>query len=144
MGGGTRVPTVAAAAVAALATAGCEQVDRVQERFRAATPHEAYAAALADAGLAGTALARDWIEAADRALAEPATVDAPYRESGYLSPDRPNALAYRIEIERGQRFVARLDLQPVDADGRPVPTGDGSTPTIGADPDAGVDGAGAD
>ncbi|HEX7050226.1 MAG TPA: M23 family metallopeptidase [Longimicrobiales bacterium] len=110
-------PRVAGAAIlaATLAIAGCEPIDRVQERFRAATAHEAYAHALAEAGLATTALARDWAAAARRALARPTPVGVPYRETGYLPPEAPAALGYRIEIGRGQRLVAELEFEPTGA-----------------------------
>ena len=61
-----RVTAGLMAAVAVLAS--CEQVEQVQDRFRDLTPHEAYEASLADAGLSGTALARDWVSAADGSL----------------------------------------------------------------------------
>ena len=64
-------PTLLAAAVL---LAGCEQVEQVQDHIRDHTPHEAYLAALARAGLAQTALVKDWIEVGLRAV-EQATVD---------------------------------------------------------------------
>ena len=69
-----------AALAIAMAMAGCEQVEVVQDRFRDLTPHEAYQASLADAGLSETALGRDWIDAGTSALREAAPVSLPFQE----------------------------------------------------------------
>lgn len=66
------------------------------------TPHEAYADTLRDANLDGFALGRAWIEAATQALVQPERVDLPFRESGYLDPASPSAVAYRFTLERGR------------------------------------------
>jgi murein DD-endopeptidase MepM/ murein hydrolase activator NlpD len=84
-------------------------------RFGFSTPHEDYEARLREVGLHTTALGRDWIAAAERALADPVGVDAPYREARYLDPAGATAVAYRVTLERGQRLVVQLDV----ADARP-------------------------
>ena len=106
---------LAAFLVAAVAAA-CEPIEDVQEALFLAepdTPREAYMQALQVAGLKGTALARDWAAAAERALAAPAAVPTPYSEAGYLAPDQPSALGLRFEARRGWRIVVDLE---VDAD----------------------------
>lgn len=70
------------------------------------TPHQVYAARLQEAGLHRTALGRDWIEAADRSLADPVPVELPHREVRYLDPREASAVAFRIPLESGQRLVA--------------------------------------
>lgn len=94
---------------------GCARVAEVAEEvFVPATPHEAYAWSLEQMGLAGTALGRDWLAAADRALREPFAVPTPFRETGFLPPDEATALAYRIDAQRGDRVSVEfmLDSDP--------------------------------
>ncbi|HEX9630999.1 MAG TPA: M23 family metallopeptidase [Gemmatimonadales bacterium] len=90
-------------------TAACEPGGGPSMRFIAGTPHQEYAARLRQAGLHATALGRDWMAAADRALAEPVDVDTPHLEARFLDPARATAVAYRLVLERGQRLVAHLD-----------------------------------
>lgn len=100
-----------AAFAVAMAIAGCEQVEVVQDRFRDLTPHEAYQASLADAGLSETALGRDWIAAGAAALGEAAPVSLPFQEEGFITPEDPGAMAYRVTIGRGQKLTARVELE---------------------------------
>lgn len=74
------------------------------------TPHEAYQASLEDAGLAETALGRDWTEAGHDALDSPTTVTLPFQESGHISPQLPAAVAYRLSIPRGRRLTFHVSL----------------------------------
>ncbi len=101
---------VAAAGAAALASA-CEQVEQVQDRFRDLTPHEAYEASLADAGLAETALGRDWLEAARSSMANAAPVELPFEEEGFVTAEDPGAMAYRVSIPRGKKLTARVEVE---------------------------------
>jgi len=90
--------------VAALSEGGCERAEQVRDRFRDETPHEAYAHALARAGLAETALGRSWIRAARNAVRMAATVTLPFEEEGFIAPEAPSAVAYRVRVRRGQRL----------------------------------------
>jgi len=100
-----------ATAVAALAVlTACEQVEQVQDRFRDMTPYEAYEASLADAGLAETALVRDWLMAGREAVDAPAPISLPFQEEGFISAEAPSAMAYRVTIGRGQRLTAEVTL----------------------------------
>ena len=85
----------------------------VQEIYRLGTPRERYQAQLQQAGLDGTALGRDWVASGEKALQHPVDVEAPHREVRYLDPAKAPAVAYRLELERGQRLVARLELEAV-------------------------------
>lgn len=96
--------------VLAVLVAGCEQVEQVQDRFRDRTPHEAYRASLEAAGLTGSALGRSWIEAGHRALEEPVDVSLPFSEAGFITPEEPEAVAYRVRIGRGQRLTVDVSL----------------------------------
>lgn len=88
----------------------CEQVEQVQDQFRDLTPHERYEASLDQAGLAETALGRDWIDASERALDQPLSVSLPYEERGFIPPEDPDAMGYRIRIPRGRRLTAEVSL----------------------------------
>ncbi|HEY8469526.1 MAG TPA: M23 family metallopeptidase [Longimicrobiales bacterium] len=90
--------------------AGCGNVADVRERFRGETPRETYEHALGVAGLTETALGRDWLAAAGRALAEPHPIRLPYREAGYLPPEQPTAIGYLLTARRGQQITVELEL----------------------------------
>src|SRR5688572_16499324 len=90
----------------------CNAVDDVRERLRGATPREDYMQALASAGLLETALARDWVSAAEAALRQPLSAEVPVEETGYLDAAEPHAVALRLRLQRGQRVAVRADLLP--------------------------------
>lgn len=99
---------------AALLTAcgrGRDAADALLGR-RPASPHERYAEALRETGLADAALGRDWLAAAERALAAPLAATLPYREEGYFSPTEPAAFALRVRPHRGQRLAVRVEQTP--------------------------------
>jgi murein DD-endopeptidase MepM/ murein hydrolase activator NlpD len=98
--------------VLALASfAACDAIEDVRDYFLdAVTPHERYAASLRAAGLEGTALVDDWLNAATRSLEEPVPISAPYAEDGYLPIEEPAAIAYRLSARRGQRFLVDVHL----------------------------------
>jgi murein DD-endopeptidase MepM/ murein hydrolase activator NlpD len=124
----------------ALALAACEPIEQVQDRFRDLTPHEAYAEALAAAGLAESALARDWTEAGQLSLRRPIPVSAPFEEEGFITPEDPTAVAYRISVPRGRRLHAAVSLTSdegtrvfVDLFRIPDDEGDALRPVISTD-----------
>lgn len=79
------------------------------------TPHEAYAARLAAAGLDDAALGRLWERAGRRALDDAPRVEPPFRETGYLESSRPDAVGYRFAARAGQRLRFGLELDPAGA-----------------------------
>lgn len=99
-----------AAGIVAAGAAGCEQVEQVQDRFRDLTPHEAYQASLAEAGLDQTALGRDWLTAGRLAFDTAVPVTLPFEEEGFITAEQPGAMSYRITIGRGQRLTADVEL----------------------------------
>ncbi len=80
----------------------------------APSPHERYAESLRDTALDDTALARDWLAAADAALSRPLAVTLPMRESGYFAADSPAATAYQLELQRGRRFSMEVTFDSVE------------------------------
>jgi len=99
-----------AAALFVVALAGCEGVDQIQDRFRDLTPYEAYRESLTAAGLAETALGRDWLRAGRSALQTAAPVALPFQEQGYITVEEPGAVAYRLTVPRGRKLTAEVSL----------------------------------
>src|SRR5690606_26646928 len=99
-----------APATLGLLLSACALVEQVQAHFRDLTPHESYAASLEQAGLDDTALGRAWMEAGDRALRTALPVTPPFEEHGFIAPEEPGAIAYRIHVPRGRRLAAAVDL----------------------------------
>jgi len=111
----------------------CEQVEQAQDRFRDLTPYEAYQESLASAGLAESALGRDWLTAGRSAVDAAAPVSMPFEEEGFIAAEDPGAMAYRITIARGQRLSASVELDGEDGarvfvDLFRVPASDGDAP----------------
>jgi peptidoglycan LD-endopeptidase LytH len=79
--------------------------------FKSTSPHEQYERSLTEAKLNQTALGRDWVAVGQRALRDSFRITVPYRESGYFAAARPFAIGYRINGQRGDRFIIRVDVQ---------------------------------
>ena len=103
-------PFLPALLVAGTLASGCERLEQVQDHFRDLTPHEAYLASLAEAGLAETALVRDWVAVSLRAVESAPLVQLPFQEEGFIAPDEAVAMAYRLRIGRGQRLRGEVSL----------------------------------
>jgi len=98
-----------------LVLVGCEEVEQLVDRRRDLTPHEAYVQSLVDAGLVETALGREWTSAARRAVSRPHAVTLPFEEEGYLPPEEPSAVGYRVSLERGRVLGVRVELEGADS-----------------------------
>src|SRR5687767_8411634 len=95
---------------ALLGTAACGADDALRDALTPTlTPHERYVKRLRDAGLDSTALGRDWIGAAERAVERPLAIALPFRETGYLAPTEAAAVGYRFFLRRGQKLSVQLD-----------------------------------
>ncbi|KAA9339727.1 peptidoglycan DD-metalloendopeptidase family protein [Hymenobacter busanensis] len=82
------------------------------------TPHDAYARQLRQAGLDQTALGRDWLTAADRALQDSLVVTLPFRETGIFRADQAFAASYRYAVRTGEQITISLTVEPATADVR--------------------------
>ncbi|WP_133256873.1 M23 family metallopeptidase [Hymenobacter edaphi] len=82
------------------------------------TPHEAYARQLRQTGLDQTALGRDWLAAADRALQDSLVVALPFRETGIFRADAAFAASYRYAVRAGEKVNITLTVEPASADVR--------------------------
>jgi murein DD-endopeptidase MepM/ murein hydrolase activator NlpD len=79
------------------------------------TPHEAYARSLSAAGLADTALGRDWKASAERALSGPEAATLPLKSAVEHDAAQPRAYGYRFELRRGRVIVVEAAFAPADA-----------------------------
>ncbi|GAB3825574.1 hypothetical protein GCM10028821_06600 [Hymenobacter jeollabukensis] len=98
---------------------GCGKQQTLQGIFsQPRTPHEAYARQLHQAGLDQTALGRDWLAAADRALRDSLVVTLPFRETGLFRADAAFAASYRYPVRAGEKINITLTVEPASADVR--------------------------
>ncbi len=110
-GGGAAGPLARCVAPAVVLAAGaCESSARFRDRFRDMTPREAYEAGLAEAGLAETALVRDWVAAGRRAVESAAAVAMPFQESGFVTAEAPGAAGYRVDLPRGRKLLVEIEM----------------------------------
>jgi murein DD-endopeptidase MepM/ murein hydrolase activator NlpD len=82
------------------------------------TPHEAYVRALESAGLADTALVRDWIAAADAALRSPTKSSVPLAVEIRHAPAEPRAYGYQLDLRRGLLLQVALTVEAEAAPAR--------------------------
>lgn len=85
--------------------AGSETVARA---YLPRTAHQAYGHALAQARLAQTALGREWLAAAQRALEAPEAVSLPHEASLAFDAAAPAAWGYRVDARAGQQMTASV------------------------------------
>ena len=126
--------------VGATVLGACEQAEQLQDSLRDLTPHEAYHASLADAGLAETALGRDWTRVGDQVLQDPTAVALPFLEEGHITPEHPAAVAYRVSIPRGRKLEFEVSLASdegtrlfIDLFRVPADEGDRFRPVVSSD-----------
>ncbi len=98
------------AALAAVVVIGCAQ-EVVEEEFEPSESHQRYRESLEQFGLSGTALARDWVAAAERALSEPVELEIPFQERAAFDPARAEAAGYRFEATQGQRITITIEIE---------------------------------
>ena len=90
---------------------------------------DTYLRALRRDGLATAAEMRAWVQAGDDVLRAPRSAPLPFRAAGVFAADRPDAVAYTVDVRRGRRLSiavrfdadARLfvDLFRLSSDGEP-------------------------
>ena len=100
-------------AVALLVAAGCGPGGGPR-LFDRGTPHDIYAQRLRDAGLGDTALARDWLAAAERAVREPREATLPLANTVTHEPAQPQAYGYSLRLQRGRVLKVTLSLSATE------------------------------
>jgi murein DD-endopeptidase MepM/ murein hydrolase activator NlpD len=91
----------------------CKQ-EKVPEPYQPTHAHDEYLHSLDQAGLADTALGRDWITASEKTLNEPITISTPFEEVFYMDPAEAFAVSYRFDVIRGQRIEVDVDVQGIE------------------------------
>ena len=89
----------------------CTGVGPSTTLFRPSSPHDQYGHSLKEANLDRTALGTDWLGAGERALRDSLKITIPYRESGYFSANKAFAVGYRLDAQRGDRFLVKVETQ---------------------------------
>lgn len=89
----------------------CSGVGPTTNLFRPTSLHDQYGQSLKEAKLDRTALGIDWLAAGQRALRDSLKISIPYRESGYFSANKAFAVGYRVDAQRGDRFLVRIETQ---------------------------------
>lgn len=89
----------------------CSGVGPATNLFRPTSLHDQYGQSLKEAKLDRTALGTDWLAAGQRALRDSLKISVPYRESGYFSANKAFAVGYRLDAQRGDRFLVRVETQ---------------------------------
>lgn len=80
------------------------------------TAHGRYAKALTDAGLAESALGKEWLSASDSALRAPLDISLPFEESGFYSRAEARAVAYRVRLRGGERLALTVRSEGLPAE----------------------------
>ena len=93
-----------------LAATACGPLRSLRDDLLRTPPYQRYVASLRDAGIDRTPLGAAWIAAGERALEAPRAITIPNRSDERFSADSSIALAYRVELRRGQMY--RLSIKP--------------------------------
>ena len=82
--------------------------------FTKQTPHELYGSKISNAGLQTTILGRSWFNAAASAVAQPITINKPYKERGSFSAELPSATGLRFVGVRGEKLLIKISRNPTN------------------------------
>jgi murein DD-endopeptidase MepM/ murein hydrolase activator NlpD len=107
---GVWLASVALCATVLAAACGRNEPEVVSPLYAPSSAHASYALSLQQANLAGTALGRDWISAAEAALAAPLDISLPFQETGYFDESEVMALAFRFDALGGQTIDIALEV----------------------------------
>ncbi len=107
------VPYALLLAALLLWTLACGSFDRLPS-LRPASPYDAYARSLTETAAlskaAGNSIAGDWVSAGELAIDQPVDFDLPFQEAMFFDPRRVKAVAYRLELRRGQTLVGEVEV----------------------------------
>ena len=93
----------------------CRDMEIVPEPFQPRTDHEAYLYSLEQAGLLSTAIGKEWESNAFDLLYEPVSANLPLLEKFYLDASKPDGVAYRFDVKRGQAIKVDVTLDMQDS-----------------------------
>ncbi len=100
----------------ALVAAACK-TDRFADEtsWIPSTPYDKYVHSIQEAGLGGSAVVRDWVDAGERAMDRALPIFAPYSQVGFFDPTETRAQGYRIEAKRGQKLLVEFEVSGPDS-----------------------------
>ncbi|GAB4021763.1 peptidoglycan DD-metalloendopeptidase family protein [Spirosoma koreense] len=107
----TRLQYILSLGLLVTSLAACTGVGPTTSLFRPTSLHDQYGQSLKEAKLDRTALGTDWLQAGERALRDSLKITVPYRETGYFSANKAFAVGYRLDAQRGDRFLIRIETQ---------------------------------
>ncbi|MGV3657895.1 MAG: M23 family metallopeptidase [Chitinophagaceae bacterium] len=76
--------------------------------------HQQYANKLESAGLAETAMGRQWITAGEQALANPVTITLPYKELSYFDAAQPRAVGLQFSGRQGEKLLFQINKKATE------------------------------
>ncbi len=80
--------------------------------FGKKTAHEKYLAGLKEADLDNTAMGLEWINAANKSLTSPSSINLPYKETGYFASEKPSAAGFQFTAKRGEVLKINIATRP--------------------------------
>ncbi len=76
--------------------------------------HQQYAQKLESAGLAETTMGRQWLAAAEQALANPVTISLPYKELSYFDAAQPRAVGLQFSGRQGEKLLFQINKKATE------------------------------
>ncbi|NTU51604.1 MAG: M23 family metallopeptidase, partial [Candidatus Aminicenantes bacterium] len=89
----------------------CSTKEKVPDEYRPTGAHDSYRHSLEMAGLAATALGKDWSARSVDALDRPVDVEIPIEEVFYADLAAAFAVGYRFGVKKGQRIEVTAEFQ---------------------------------
>lgn len=89
----------------------CSKKEIVPKPYQPTNAHDAYLHGLRQAGLAETALGRDWVRVSEKTLKEAIEILPPFQEVFYVDPSEAFAVTYGFDVKRGQKIEVLVDFQ---------------------------------
>lgn len=87
----------------------CTRSAKLDRLFEKPSPYRQYLQKLEDSDLDHSRMGRAWIAAGQQSLTDSLLIALPYRETGYLSPEKPEALGLRFPVQEGQSILVHLE-----------------------------------
>jgi hypothetical protein len=84
--------------------AACGPLESLRDDLLRTPPYQRYVAALRRAGIDRTDLGASWLAAGQRALDAPRAISIPHTGTEQVEPESPRAIAYSVELRRGQTY----------------------------------------
>jgi peptidoglycan LD-endopeptidase LytH len=94
-----------------LPLAACGPLESLRDNVLRTPPYERHVAALRRAGVDRTGLGERWLAAGERALHAPRAISIPHTGTEQVDPSSPGAVAYSVELRRGQTYRLTLNFE---------------------------------